>query len=273
MPALTGARCHSMLRDRDHLFHAMWGATPWTTQSCSSCFEASRDANLSRADVSVFLDGVRSGLYCSSNWLVVNRPSPQQALPPQLKHLRDIGRPRFHPTYTESAPAVLGFDWSVHQHCRSQLNTTVPYTDFAHAAACVAASRNILWLKDENGGVPYNLCRNLEWLACACAGALPGQRSPTLLFATPVLGLDTEGAVPLDGCRTAASGNHTRQSRAHPQRCPLGTRSYTSQDVYFLEVCLIHQLCSNGDDMFKAELGAASPGTSSLPLWAWHRPR
>ena len=177
MGPLTGARCDSMLRDNSHLFRAMWGAVPWTTQNTQRCWEVTRDAGRSQQDPAVFMDGIRSGAHCTTtNWLLGNRPAAHNELPKPIEHLRDIGRPTFVANYTAPAPALLGFDWSVHQHCSSQLKAKLPYSDFEHAAACVAANRNILWIK-ENSRVAYNLCRNLEWLSCAARGQLRGQRS------------------------------------------------------------------------------------------------
>ena len=264
MGPLTGARCDSMLRDNSHLFRAMWGAVPWTTQNTQRCWEVTRDAGRSQQDPTVFMDGIRSGAHCTTtNWLLGNRPAAHNELPRPIEHLRDIGRPTFVANYTAPAPALLGFDWSVHQHCSSQLKAKLPYSDFEHAAACVAANRNILWLK-ENSRVAYNLCRNLEWLSCAARGQLRGQRaSPTLVFARPVRLLNTDGgALPLDGCRKEATGARN-SSATHPQKCPHGAQSYTSADVFFLEVCMLSWICSNGADLFAARAKATNETSSS----------
>lgn len=285
---LTADRCDAMLHDSGHLFRHMWGDIPWTTEYSRECWRASRDLSLSPRGLRVFLNAVRSGVFCNTtNWLEGNQPRQLPIVPTVIAHLQDLGRRDFMPPpSTRDAPALLGFDLSVHTHCTAALhlpeNISVPFEDFEHAAACVAANRNILWLKTDNmtspgsaardggdgtgngrlasrrgSGIAYNLCRNLEWLGCAARGWLPNQHSATIIFTRPVRLLNTVGERPLHACRNV---------RRRTPRCPAGNRSYSSQDVYFLEVCLLYKLCANGGEIFGssgAQQGA--PQSSAAP--------
>jgi|EP00966_Prymnesium_polylepis_P219264 hypothetical protein len=69
---------------------------------------------------------------------------------------------------------------------------------FSHAGGCVNANHNILSLYGER--VPYNLCRNLEWMVCATQGKLPGQGGKTLRFAHVPSALKVMGGKPLGQC-------------------------------------------------------------------------
>ena len=99
----------------------------------------------------------------------------------------------------------------------------------AYARECVLASRNILLLFGDNvhnTGAGYNSCRNFEWQMCAARGKLPGQRSPTLIFARAPGTLDTNGDRKLDQC-----GGY------QPEGCWSGT--YANDDIFFLgDLCL-----------------------------------
>ena len=84
----------------------------------------------------------------------------------------------------------------------------------------------------------YNSCRNLEWQMCAAMGRLPGQRTPTLIFAQAPSTLDAEGWRPLGRC-----GGYS------PQGC--GRHAYSNDDIYFLEVCMYSKICENNEDLFR----------------------
>ena len=74
--------------------------------------------------------------------------------------------------FTEDAPALLGFDESIDDHCVSHGGSN-PGGPSGHAISCVRANVNILSLYGER--IPYNTCRNVEWQICAARGTLPGQ--------------------------------------------------------------------------------------------------
>ena len=273
---LSSASCDAMLNDPKHLFASMWGATPWVVFNQSKCWEVSREDpgtqgwNPPQVSTMLFKSAVRTGRHCKDNWLLGNAPRAGIQLPSAIDHLRGIGRPNFMPAFTAEAPALLGFDWQVHQHCSGVLKAgTIPFADFEHAAACVAANRNILWLKEDgNHKVNYNLCRNLEWLTCAARGELHGQSRPSepgrIVFANPPSMIEPDGRPPLDGCRKVAAG----VTGVAGGRCPEGASSYTSSDVYFLEVCLLAAICLNGAELFEHHAAAAG-----LPVESQQRHR
>ena len=247
---LTAAKCDAFLHDPSHLFHKMWGATPWTTRWELPCWAAARHQTHAGATVvprspGIFFSDLQSARHCNSNWCEGNFPRANaSSTVSQLEHLQDLGRPDFSAPFLATAPALLGFDESVHRHCNTKLGVAVPFGDFEHAASCTAANRNILWLK---GGTKYNLCRNLEWEVCAARGLLPSQSSGAIVFAPPPHKVTTDGSPPLDGCRNGFPLGGTKQ----PPKC--GSRpneSYNSADVYFLELCLLNALCENGASLF-----------------------
>lgn len=108
------------------------------------------------------------------------------------------------------------------------------------AWTCTQSSRNILMLfapNVHNSGAGYNSCRNLEWQMCAAQGKLPGQRTPTIIFANAPNSLNAEGRRPLGRC-----GGYS------PQGC--GRWAYSNDDIFFLEVCMYSKICSNNAELF-----------------------
>ena len=104
----------------------------------------------------------------------------------------------------------------------------------------INARRNILMLFSSNvhgTGAGYNSCRNLEWQMCAAMGKLPGQQSPTVIFAVAPSSLNTRGGRALGRCGGWA-----------PNGCP--PAGYSNDDIYFLEVCLYSLACANHDELF-----------------------
>ena len=71
-------------------------------------------------------------------------------------------------------------------------------------------------------------------------GRLPGQRSPSIIFATPPSALDATGPRPLGKC-----GGYS------PQGC--GNWAYSNDDIFFLEVCMYTKICRNADDLFRVK--------------------
>lgn len=113
------------------------------------------------------------------------------------------------------------------------------------ARVCTRNSVNILMLFASNvhrTGAGYNSCRNLEWQICAARGMLPGQQSPSVLFAQEPGSLDVSGDRPLGHC-----GGYS------PQGC--GRQSYSNDDIYFLEVCVYSMICHNSDELFAMKVG------------------
>lgn len=98
------------------------------------------------------------------------------------------------------------------------------------AAACIKESLHILRLTGDT--VPYNVCRNFEWQLCAAQGKLPGQASGTIVFAEAPGSLDFGSLLPL--------GRH---------------HTYSSNLVFYLEVCFYSRICANGHELFKLQVG------------------
>ena len=159
------------------------------------------------------------------------------------------------------AVAVLGFDDAIEGYCKSIVRQQGGRHDRATPAAqgdgrrmqeyahdCVLASRNILLLFGDNvhnTGAGYNSCRNFEWQMCAAMGRLPGQRSPTIIFAKAPSELDIStpkrsGGRPLEKC-----GGYS------PAGCWAG--AYANDDIYFLETCLYSMVCANNDELFRVK--------------------
>lgn len=118
---------------------------------------------------------------------------------------------------------------------------------------CMKAHR--CWQQGHNllnivsGKVRYNLCRNLEWQVCAAKGLLPGQGgAPAVRFSTAPRDLE------LDGTRTQHPLG--KCSGWHPTPAPIGgVYGYTNDDIFYLEVCIFNQICSNGGDLFRLAKG------------------
>jgi hypothetical protein len=102
------------------------------------------------------------------------------------------------------------------------------------------ASQNILSLYGKR--IPYNLCRNLEWQICAAKGMLPGQGGFGIRFATAPKRLHTRGNKPFGQC-----GGWTPTGECNG--------GYATDDIYFLEICLLNQLCTNNHELFELEVG------------------
>ena len=225
---LNGAMCHAMLHDSTHLFRRMWAADAWGKMSEGpACWDQVRD----RADRSqpshVYFDEVASGANCYTNWYEGNQGSFGIA-----------GRiVNFGP---KGAPALLGFDESIDRMCQAGRGCS------GHAGCCVRHGYNILSLYGDR--VPYNICRNLEWQVCAAKGLLPGQRERDIVFGRAPNSIAPDGSQrgrPLGQC-----GGWTPQRRP-----PGGVFGYATEDIFYLEVCLFHHICSNGEELFQLSEG------------------
>ena len=111
-----------------------------------------------------------------------------------------------------------------------------------YAGNCVAANINVLSLLGSR--IEFNLCRTLEWQVCGAQGVLPGQFGEKIVFATAPKSLDIWGRKSLGAC----GGWVPDGIRAKPHE-------YASHDVFFLETCLLHQICINGDELFELDAG------------------
>jgi len=216
-----------MLKDPTHIFRRMWAAEPWgAMDEGDACWNIDRHGKV-RQKGRTFFDAVDQGLYCDSNWYEGSGYGPWD--------LPDGGSSES----SSNAPALLGFDEDIDAFCWQ-----VDCGD--HAACCLKRGVNILALFGDE--IPYNLCRNLEWQVCAARGLLPGQQSSTLVFAHEPRALFPDGTVndkPLGQCQGYA-----------PYPPPTGgVYGYRTDDIFFLEVCMFHHLCKNGDELFNLKVG------------------
>lgn len=95
--------------------------------------------------------------------------------------------------------------------------------------------------------MPYNQCRNLEWLMCAIRGMIPGQQNGNIIFANPPSSLFP-----------AHSKTHIGHCKGWlPTALPdkqfprAGYYGYANDDIYYLESCFFSMLCRNRDQLFK----------------------
>ena len=225
---LTGEMCRAMLLDPNHLFRRMWAAEQYGKMSEGpACWERVRDhTNQPQAPHKYFQD-VASGVHCNSNWYEGNQGELGWE-----GHIPFFGGP-------EGAPALLGFDETIDKACKRGHDCD------GHAECCVKHSMNILSLYGQR--LPYNICRNLEWQTCAARGLLPGQKARRIVFAQAPNSVAPDGSTgkPLGVC-----GGWT------PPGAPKGgIFGYATEDIFYLEVCMFHQICRNGDKLFQIGVG------------------
>ena len=240
---VSPATCDALLSDPSGMLKQMWNRVGWRQlHDEEPCWGWD--------DPDKFFDDVISGANCHSNW-----------------YEGSIGWQDFN----SDAPGVLGFDDAIGGYCGSlpfgrRLEEGQNMTDSMFrwmeeatdaeeihrrrklgdaARTCVDRSRNILMLfgnNVHNTGAGYNSCRNLEWQVCAAMGRLPGQQTPTIIFAQAPSSLDAEGDRPLARC-----GGYS------PQGC--GRHAYSNDDIYFLEICMFSKICANNWELFNINPG------------------
>ena len=200
---LTAVQCNAMLRDPAHLFRRMWAAEPWGEMDGGrACWEVKRDSPTEMQRQQTYFDQAADGTHCHSNWYEGNAGQ--------------LGNQWKMPRFSSAAPAVLGFDEGIDRACGNHKGSG------NHAASCVRSNMNILSLYGQR--VPYNICRNLEWMMCAALGEIPGQRSSTIRFATTPHSLEVHGdRKPLGAC-----GGWVPPRKG-------GSFGYTTDDIFFLE--------------------------------------
>ncbi|KAL1498949.1 hypothetical protein AB1Y20_013470 [Prymnesium parvum] len=275
--ALSAGRCAAMLADPTHLFRRMWAAEGWGLwEDLPQCWRRARDDVEAEAPEERFFREVADGSVCDSEW-------------------SDRGGDSFLPRLRGASPALVGFDEAIEALCASELpdsrqgytnedhmrcyaaryedvrhkycpGITLDHCDLykvynhwedkgkamgrrfecSHAAHCRRANMNILTLVDKTE-LPYNMCRNLEWQVCAARGQLPGQQRPLIRFAVAPRDLDVspESRRPLGAC-----------GGWHPPEAPTrGIFGFTNDDIFFLEVCIFTQICTNGQEIFALKAG------------------
>ena len=202
----------------------MWAAEAWAPMLPGepACWESVRDKPKKSQMSGTFFDEVLDGRHCDGNWFEGNGGT-----------LGTVG-PDFSKTH---APALLGFDESIDEYCSKHLEDDHDRI-IGHATRCVAANLNILSLYGYR--LPYNICRNLEWMTCAAQGKLPGQGGKAIKFAKAPHTLDL-----VRNNRLGVCSGWVPDSR--PQG---GIYGYATDDIFYLETCMYSQMCSNGRDLF-----------------------
>jgi len=224
-----------MLRDPTHQFRQMWEARSFMRRAPGDggsflCFERHREDEFRHQDASVFFDGVKKGTVCESNWF--------EGVP------GDLGTLNQAPTFTAQAPALLGFDETIDDFCMAdhEYFSNRIYDDNNHAGKCANSNNNILALWGDR--LVYNTCRNLEWQVCAVMGKLPGQGGNGMRFSYNPGNLDV-----YDG----GTGKSLGTCRGYlPPNLNCGN-GFATDDIYFLEVCLVSFLCKNKEELFTVE--------------------
>eukprot|EP00966_Prymnesium_polylepis_P287209 6634083-Prymnesium_polylepis.1 len=193
-----------MLRDPAHKFWGMWGKQSFAKRTAteSACWGVELESD-------AYFTSVVQGLDCDVNWF-------EGADGP-------LGDPNERPSFTQTAPALLGFDESILERCNQIVGVDEPIrwghnfnraqnNEIAHT--CVEANQNILRLL--SASKPWNMCQNVRWMMCAVRGLLPGQQGADYLsFAT------APKSLPVTQVNTQVHGRYF----------PVG-------DVFYLEICL-----------------------------------
>jgi len=142
--------------------------------------------------------------------------------------------------FSKDAPALFGADEDIDNYCIRKMENEglQPSREFDRMGDCIAANINIMSMSTAR--VPYNICRNLEWQVCAARGMLPGQGNTDVLFATNPSELNPRtGNRPLGQC-----------AGWKPMKLE-GGYGYGNIDIYYLELCLFAQLCTNSEAIFR----------------------
>ena len=238
---LSTAVCDTMMRDASHLFRRMWPVEAWAQHSADRqpCWNVSRDASSGRTPQTAasFFDSLVTGAHCGSNWF---EGVGDEAL----------ACPECIPKFTALAPALFGFDEDIDSHCATELGGSWPhkYRPDDWPARAVRANRNILAIWGER--IPYNTCRNFEWAMCAATGRLPGQREqPSIVFATAPSSLS-----PVGGARPVGKCGGWVPTKPPPGSDGAGY-GFASDDIFYIEVCLLSAVCSNSEEIFRVQRG------------------
>jgi hypothetical protein len=137
-----------------------------------------------------------------------------------------------------NAPAVLGYAETMQGYCEGRgrrLQGEGRRLQEGLIGACRGANLNILRI----GG--WNMCKNTEWIYCAAKGKLaPGgadsggdlifSLAPNSLELAPFYQKGGTGAYQGDGY-------------------------YSENDIYYLEVCVLNEICANRDELFRLDRG------------------
>ena len=89
----------------------------------------------------------------------------------------------------------------------------------------------------------WNMCKNTEWIYCAARGRLAhgsgGSSGGDLIFSLAPKDLDLAPFYQKGGTGT-----------------PQGDGYYSENDIYYLEACVLNEICANRRELFSVERGA-----------------
>jgi len=222
-------KCAAMLSEPSHKFHKLWGRIAWLNREVGDEACWSYDVN--------FFENIMQPEQCNVNWL-------EGAL----------GGEHDRPPFSMSADAVLGFDGMIFDYCsEAHPQNEWMNQDFNQELArrCVEANLNILRImfsctECKGARAGWNMCRNLQWVACAVQGRLPGQSSNAVRFAKPPKELDTRWLDNPD----LVTGPPGDRWWFEPHY-----NHYAVSDIFFGEVCVLSTICHNSWKLFTVERG------------------
>jgi len=119
-----------------------------------------------------------------------------------------------------SAPTVFGFSETMASYCNEKSGG---YNGGDPGNACRRAGINILRI---NG---WNMCRNTEWMMCVAQKKVGSVRGEIVFSLAP-------GSLDIDVFNANPNG-------------------YQENDIYYLEACVLNEMCSNGEEIFAAGVG------------------
>jgi len=183
-----------------------------------ACFDVRRDDWTARQNPQVYFDDVETGVHCAStDWYAGSIPTDN------------------HGNVQAEAAALLGFDGDIERYC---------WDVAGHVnAECDRANMHILQLME--GDIKWNICRNFEWQVCAAKGLLSSkQRARKIRFAFQPSDLWLSGHG--ESLEFGVCGG-VREDTCDSDETP----GFGNDDVFFLEVCLFSQVCSNGAELFR----------------------
>ena len=134
------------------------------------------------------------------------------------------------------APSVFGFAETMSGFCNQRQGRG--WVAGGPGGACNGAELNILRIRN------WNMCRNLQWMMCAVQGRLAPQYKSSR-SAPPNGGEIVFSLAPKDLELKPFNEN------AYPRCCG----DYAENDIYYLEVCVLSEICANSDEMWRAVMG------------------
>ncbi|KAL1499397.1 hypothetical protein AB1Y20_011603 [Prymnesium parvum] len=130
------------------------------------------------------------------------------------------------------APAVFGTAEAMEEYCNVRAGGG-QHLDLRNA--CRKANLNLLRIGN------WNMCRNSEWTLCATLGRLHNQGDGQIHFALPPKELDLDLFL-----------RKRQPPNSQGWTC---CGSFAENDIYYLEVCTLSEMCANSDELFSVGVG------------------